>query len=234
MDEMCLEMCKITRWERGYRLILDRVDFSVRKKEKVLIRGEIQEDIRQMFQVASGVTAVQEGTYRISCAGIIPEQFPDLERMRAIDYLLLPLLTQGYNRKQAWGRIKPMVKTSTLWEKRMIYADNLTAYEKGVLLSIAALSTEPEIVLAGDGISEMTEEERKKFGTLISGWLADLGMAFVAFGNLWEGILYFDRIYEIQNGHLLEIHNTRVSAVVTFTVSHADTGSGGIGDNSAE
>ena len=44
----------------------------------------------------------------------------------------------------------------------MIYADNLTAYEKGVLLSIAALSTEPEIVLAGDGISEMTEEERKK------------------------------------------------------------------------
>lgn len=209
MDEMCLEMCKITRWERGYRLILDRVDFSVRKKEKVLIRGEIQEDIRQMFQVASGVTAVQEGTYRISCAGIIPEQFPDLERMRAIDYLLLPLLTQGYNRKQAWGRIKPMVKTNTLWEKRMIYADNLTAYEKGVLLSIAALSTEPEIVLAGDGISEMTEEERKKFGTLISGWLADLGMAFVAFGNLWEGILYFDRIYEIQNGHLLEIHNTR-------------------------
>ena len=207
MDEMCLEMCKITRWERGYRLILDRVDFSVRKKDKVLIRGEIQEDIRQMFQVASGVTAVQEGTYRISCAGIIPEQFPDLERMRAIDYLLLPLLTQGYNRKQAWGRIKPMVKTSTLWEKRMIYADNLTAYEKGVLLSIAALSTEPE--MAGDGISEMTEEERKKFGTLISGWLADLGMAFVAFGNLWEGILYFDRIYEIQNGHLLEIHNTR-------------------------
>ena len=62
MDEMCLEMCKITRWERGYRLILDRVDFSVRKKEKVLIRGEIQEDIRQMFQVASGVTAVQEHT----------------------------------------------------------------------------------------------------------------------------------------------------------------------------
>lgn len=209
MDEMCLEMCKITRWERGYRLILDRVDFSVHKKEKVLIRGKIQEDTRQMFQVASGVTAVQEGTYRISRAGIIPEQFPDLERMRAIDYLLLPLLTQGYNRKQAWGRIKPMVKTSTLWEKRMIYADNLTAYEKGVLLSIAALSTEPEIVLAGDGISEMTEEERKKFGTLISGWLADLGMAFVAFGNLWEGILYFDRIYEIQNGHLLEIHNTR-------------------------
>lgn len=135
MDEMCLEMCKITRWERGYRLILDRVDFSVHKKEKVLIRGKIQEDTRQMFQVASGVTAVQEGTYRISRAGIIPEQFPDLERMRAIDYLLLPLLTQGYNRKQAWGRIKPMVKTSTLWEKRMIYADNLTAYEKGVLLS---------------------------------------------------------------------------------------------------
>ena len=51
-----------------------------------------------------------------------------------------------------------MVKTSTLWEKNE-YADNLTAYEKGVLLSIAALSTEPEIVLAGDGISEMTEEK---------------------------------------------------------------------------
>ena len=75
-----------------------------------------------------------------------------------------------------------------------------------------------------------------------------MGMAFVAFGNLWEGILYFDRIYEIQNGHLLEIHNTQeekdeanhkkstVSAVVTFTVSHADTGRRGIGigDNSAE
>ena len=60
MDEMCLEMCKITRWERGYRLILDRVDFSVHKKEKVLIRGKIQEDTRQMFQVASGVTAVQD------------------------------------------------------------------------------------------------------------------------------------------------------------------------------
>ena len=209
MDEMCLEMCKITRWERGYRLILDRVDFSVHKKEKVLIRGKIQEDTRQMFQVASGVTAVQEGTYRISRAGIIPEQFPDLERMRAMDYLLLPLLTQGYERKQAWEQIKPVVKASTLWEKRMIYVKNFTAYEKVVLLSIAALSTEPEILLAGDGISKMTEEERKKYGTWISGRLADSGMAFAAFGNLWEDILCFDRICEIQNGHLLEIHNTR-------------------------
>ena len=49
----CAWKCvKITRWERGYRLILDRVDFSVHKKEKVLIRGKIQEDTRQMFQVA--------------------------------------------------------------------------------------------------------------------------------------------------------------------------------------
>lgn len=93
-------------------------------------QGKIQEDIRQMFLVASGVTAAQEGTCRISRAGIIPEQFPDLERMRAMDYLLLPLLTQGYERKQAWEQIKPVVKASTLWEKRMIYVKNLTAYEK--------------------------------------------------------------------------------------------------------
>lgn len=209
MDEICLEMRQITRWERGQRLILDHVDFSVSRKEKVLIKGDIREDTQEMFAVASGIITAQEGTCRISCAGIIPEQFPDLERMRAMDYILLPQLAVGYDRKRAWERIRPVVKGSVLWEKRMIYAENLTAYEKSILLSIAALSTEPEIVLAGDGISEMTEEERKKFGTLISGWLADLGMAFVAFGNLWEGILYFDRIYEIQNGHLLEIHNTR-------------------------
>ena len=209
MDEMCLEMCKITRWERGYRLILDHVDFSVRKKEKVLIRGKIQEDIRQMFQVASGVTAVQEGTCRISCAGIISEQFPDLERMRAMDYILLPQLAVGYDRKRAWERIRPVVKGSVLWEKRMIYAENLTAYEKSILLSIAAFSTEPEIVLAGDGLGKMTEEERKKYGTWLSGCLTDSGTAFVAFGNLWENIVHFDRICEIQNGYLRNINKIR-------------------------
>lgn len=50
MDEMCLEMCKITRWERGYRLILDRVDFSVRKKEKVLIRGKSRKTSGRCFR----------------------------------------------------------------------------------------------------------------------------------------------------------------------------------------
>ena len=35
MDEMCLEMCKITRWERGYRLILDRVDFLMKNTIKI-------------------------------------------------------------------------------------------------------------------------------------------------------------------------------------------------------
>ena len=38
MDEICLEMRQITRWERGQRLILDHVDFSVSRKEKVLIK----------------------------------------------------------------------------------------------------------------------------------------------------------------------------------------------------
>ena len=44
----------------------------------------------------------------------------------------------------------------------------------------------------------MTEEERKKVRNSDFGWLADLGMAFVAFGNLWKGILYFDRIYDTE------------------------------------
>ena len=209
MDEICLEMRQITRWERGQRLILDHVDFSVGREEKVLIKGDIREDTQEMFAVASGITMAQEGTCRTSCAGIIPEQFPDLERMRAMDYILLPQLAVGYDRKRAWERIRPVVKGSILWEKRMIYAENLTAYEKSVLLSIAAFSTEPEIVLAGDGLGKMTEEERKKYGTWLSGCLTDSGTAFVAFGNLWENIVHFDRICEIQNGHLRNINKIR-------------------------
>lgn len=209
MDEICLEMRQITRWERGQRLILDHVDFSVSRKEKVLIKGDIREDTQEMFAVASGITMAQEGTCRISCAGIIPEQFPDLERMRAMDYILLPQLAVGYDRKRAWERIRPVVKGSVLWEKRMIYAENLTAYEKSILLSIAAFSTEPEIVLAGDGLGKMTEEERKKYGTWLSGCLTDSGTAFVAFGNLWENIVHFDRICEIQNGYLRNINKIR-------------------------
>ena len=209
MDEICLEMRQITRWERGRRLILDHVDFSVSRKEKVLIKGDIREDTQEMFAVASGIITAQEGTGRISCAGIIPEQFPDLERMRAMDYILLPQLAVGYDRKRAWERIRPVVKGSVLWEKRMIYAENLTAYEKSILLSIAAFSTEPEIVLAGDGLGKMTEEERKKYGTWLSGCLTDSGTAFVAFGNLWENIVYFDRICEIQNGYLRNINKIR-------------------------
>ena len=34
MDEICLEMRQITRWERGQRLILDHVDFSVQQEGK--------------------------------------------------------------------------------------------------------------------------------------------------------------------------------------------------------
>ena len=49
MDEICLEMRQITRWERGQRLILDHVDFSVSRKEKVLIKGDIREDTQEMF-----------------------------------------------------------------------------------------------------------------------------------------------------------------------------------------
>ena len=69
-------MCPVIDYpiRTGYRLILDHYWIFGSQERKVLIE-ENREDTRQMFQVASGVTAVQEGTYRISRAGIIPGNF---------------------------------------------------------------------------------------------------------------------------------------------------------------
>ena len=199
-------MEQVTVWRRGGRLAADRLSFGLGKGERVLLAGEEPEDVRALFETAAGLEKPQEG--RILVEGrkaFLPEQFPYLASLRAVEYLLLPQLVQGIPRARAWENVRELVKESGLWDIRTNRVSFLTEYEKSLLMITAAFSIYPEILIAGNFMYTLTAGERKAAGKLLEKWTMRFGTAVLAFGNAWNGNFPFQRKLVLREGRLREI-----------------------------
>ena len=206
MDERRFGMEQVTVWRRGGRLAADRLSFGLGKGERVLLAGEEPEDVRALFETAAGLEKPQEG--RILVEGrkaFLPEQFPYLASLRAVEYLLLPQLVQGIPRARAWENVRELVKESGLWDIRTNRVSFLTEYEKSLLMITAAFSIYPEILIAGNFMYTLTAGERKAAGKLLEKWTMRFGTAVLAFGNAWNGNFPFQRKLVLREGRLREI-----------------------------
>ena len=206
MDERSFRMEQVTVWRRGGRLAADRLSFGLGKGERVLLAGEEPEDVRALFETAAGLEKPQEG--RILVEGrkaFLPEQFPYLASLRAVEYLLLPQLVQGIPRARAWENVRELVKESGLWDIRTNRVSFLTEYEKSLLMITAAFSIYPEILIAGNFMYTLTAGERKAAGKLLEKWTMRFGTAVLAFGNAWNGNFPFQRKLVLREGRLREI-----------------------------
>lgn len=206
MDERSFRMEQVTVWHRGGRLAADRLSFGLGKGERVLLVGEEPEDVRALFETAAGLEKPQEG--RILVEGrkaFLPEQFPYLASLRAVEYLLLPQLVQGIPRARAWENVRELVKESGLWDIRTNRVSFLTEYEKSLLMIAAAFSIYPEILIAGNFMYTLTAGERKAAGKLLEQWTMRFGTAVLAFGNAWNGNFPFQRKLVLREGRLREI-----------------------------
>lgn len=206
MDERSFRMEQVTVWHRGGRLAADRLSFGLGKGERVLLVGEEPEDVRALFETAAGLEKPQEG--RILVEGrkaFLPEQFPYLASLRAVEYLLLPQLVQGIPRARAWENVRELVKESGLWDIRTNRVSFLTEYEKSLLMIAAAFSIYPEILIAGNFMYTLTAGERKAAGKLLEQWTMRFGTAVLAFGNAWNGNFPFQRKFVLREGRLREI-----------------------------
>ena len=205
MDERSFRMEQVTVWRRGGRLAADRLSFGLGKGERVLLAGEEPEDVRALFETAAGLEKPQEG--RILVEGrkaFLPEQFPYLASLRAVEYLLLPQLVQGIPRARAWENVRELVKESGLWEIRTNRVSFLTEYEKSLLMITAAFSTCPEILIAGNFMYTLTAGERKAAGKPLEKWTMRFGTAVLAFGNAWNVNFPFQRKLVLREGRLRE------------------------------
>ena len=206
MDERRFGMEHVTVWHRGGRLAADRLSFGLGEGERVLLTGEEPEDARALFETAAGLEKPQEG--RILVRGrkaFLPEQFPYLASLRAVEYLLLPQLVQGIPRARAWENVRELVKESGLWDVRTNQVSFLTEYEKSLLMITAAFSIYPEILIAGNFMYTLTAGERKAAGKLLEKWTMRFGTAVLAFGNAWNGNFPFQRKLVLREGRLREI-----------------------------
>lgn len=208
MDERLFQMENVTVWHRGGRLAADRLSLSIREKERVLLVGEEPEDVRALFETAAGLEKPQEG--RILIGGrkaFLPEQFPFLDSLRVVEYLLLPQLVQGIPRANAWENVRELVKESGLWEIRTNQVGFLTEYEKSILMITAAFSTGPEILIAGNFMYALTAGERKAVGKILEQWTIRFRTAVLAFGNAWNGNFPFQRKFLLREGRLQQLNS---------------------------
>ena len=205
MDERSFRMEQVTVWHRGGRLAADRLSFGLGKGERVLLVGEEPEDVRALFETPSGLQKRQMRRKLVEGRkAFLPEQFPYLASLRAVEYLLLPQLVQGIPRARAWENVRELVKESGLWEIRTNRVSFLTEYEKSRLMITAAFSTCPEILIAGNFMYTLTAGERKAAGKLLEKWTMRFGTAVLAFGNAWNGNFLFQRKLVLREGRLRE------------------------------
>lgn len=209
MDKKCFQMNEVTIWHRGGRTAANRVSLTLTSGERVLITGEEPEELRALARVSVGLERPREGSVEIDCRKtVLPEQFPYLESVRAVEYLLLPQIIQGVPREQAWKEVRELAKESGLWDRRTDRMELLTEYEKYLFLAAAGFAVRPGLLIAGNFMHALTGQERKDMGRILEQWTVRSGTAVLAFGNSWKGNFPFQRECFLREGKLEEIGNT--------------------------
>lgn len=200
----------VTCWHKYGKLSADRVCLTVAEAESVLVYGQSQDELSDLFKAVAGVVSPNEGTVSISGKkAVILEDFPYLEAMTVMDYMLLPAQLTGVPVVSARRRASQVLMDSPLIDKRSVRIDYLSYYERCLLCLSMSFMTGAEVLIMGDCMRVLNESEESSFWQYARAFIDKYGVTLLCFSGRPDNPYPFLRKYELKSGRLiLQPHKT--------------------------
>lgn len=194
---------QVTKWHRYGKISANRIDWRLKGGAKMLLYSREEEGLADLFDLSAGLAPPDEGkVYRSKKMAFIPGRFPYMENLNVMDYLMLPLLTGGKGKKEAYGQVESMLEGSALERKGTVKAQFLSGLEKCELMLMMACIGEPDGILIGDCSRYLSRESEKVFWQYVGIRQEEYKCAVLAFSGFRDIPFGFQEIYELSEGKL--------------------------------
>lgn len=193
----------VTRWHRGGQATVARQSLVVRRQERLLIHGRLENGITDMYRMLVGLDEPDEGHIRIhGRMAAVPGDFPYMHDLKVMDYMLLPLLADGCAGEKAMLTARTVLKESALWSRRAVRAQFLSSFERCLLMVLMAFSVRPDILVMGPCTGGLNTEEERDFWKLAGQYMDKWGTALLFVTDTCRVPYDFDRHCELKDGIL--------------------------------
>lgn len=204
-NHVVVKISGVTKWKPYEKLLLDRIALEVRQSQSVLIWGEEGSGTEELLSIIIGAQRPDEGTVEIQGKpGIVPKNFPMTDFGDVTDYMMIPLLMKGREKKQTWKFVCPLLKNSLLWEKRGVQVKYLDGFEKNYLMVLMAYTLQPDFLVIGNCRKHMTREDEEMFWQAVGELVRQNGTALVCLADSLEIPYDFDYRYRLFDAKLMD------------------------------
>ena len=109
---------------------------------------------------------------------------------------------RGVKSFEAEERARTWLEGCGLSDKLSMRAETIAGIDKALMLLAAAFADEPDIVLMAETILNLSKKDKETFWNKAETFIHQSGSAFLCFSYRKPAQMFFDRVYEIEDGRL--------------------------------
>ncbi|MEX2466862.1 MAG: ABC transporter ATP-binding protein [Gemmatimonadota bacterium] len=224
MDSLAIELHGI---RKGYRegeqdhVVLDGVDATVGRGERVAILGPSGSGKSTLLNLISGIDLPDEGTVRVGGValtslterdrtmfrrehlGFVFQFFNLLPTLTVLENLLLPLELIGSAGAEHVGRARTLLDAVGLADRAGAYPDRLSGGEQQRVAVARAIVHRPSVVLADEPTGNLDEETGQRVVALLEDLVVQDGLTLVVVTHSRELAGRMDRVLRVRHGRVV-------------------------------
>lgn len=200
-----LEISQVTKWYRGERAVLERLDLTVEKGSALSIIGCGGSGASTLFQILSGQVRQDEGS--VEWKGKPAFVFDALPRTRGVtvaQYGEAVGFLQKTDRRERQEAFLEALIYFGIEKRRGQTVNSLNAYEACLVMFALARMQRPDIVVMDQWQKYVSESQESRLWSYVKQWVKEEGFALVCFSDTEILENFFDKKQRLKNGKLEE------------------------------
>ena len=162
-DNCLCRLKDIVKWYPPDRLVLDQFSLEIGRGERVMIRGNAGSGRTTLIRILDQKIKPNEGT--LLCRGSIAAIYETtgiLESMTLREQIALPLLCQGYSRREAMDHASEWLKKIGEEIREYHKEDRITAYDRALIAVGQAVLQNPDLIAADTFMTDLNRAEQAR------------------------------------------------------------------------
>ena len=162
-DNCLCRLKDIVKWYPPDRLVLDQFSLEIGRGERVMIRGNAGSGRTTLIRILDQKIKPNEGT--LLCSGSIAAIYETtgiLESMTLREQIALPLLCQGYSRREAMAHASKWLKKIGEEIREYHKEDRITAYDRVLIAVGQAVLQNPDLIAADTFMTDLNRAEQAR------------------------------------------------------------------------
>ena len=153
----------IVKWYPPDRLVLDQFSLEIGRGERVMIRGNAGSGRTTLIKILDQKIKPDEGSFL--CRGTVAAIYETtgiLESMTLGEQIALPLLCQGYSRREALACASEWLKGIGEEIREYHKEDRITAYDRALIAVGQAVLQKPDLIAADTFMTDLNRAEQAR------------------------------------------------------------------------